>query len=304
MATAVRTRVVPVGKSAPTAKTASTTKTPAIDLVVAHQEEKLDWLPNVRLIYILHKGTRHRTPTDYGVPTTCNVIWIRLNDVGLCVHSWLWYCRVLRNDSLGKENAVLWRSSPSDTSPALTAASKEEMQKLFRQLAPQPSDTTIFVAGEILPAGRPDMQLAVAQFKEYASKPFVCVKQVKHVEQGRLQHNPVLAKDRMLGVMHPSSATLRDVHNFLTERHWPIGGIITIPGSPPYPGNDKSAVAPFGVSNARILAHDPRLYDRAISLLDQHPNPEEAHLVYKLLFTLFGDGGDQLAIPFCPIIYL
>ena len=54
-----------------------------------------------------------------------------------------------------------------------------------------------------------------------------------------------------------------------------------------YTPHPKGNVVKFSVTRARILSRARSVYEKAISFVDHHPNPEEGHYIERIWVALF-----------------
>lgn len=231
-----------------------------LDLIVAHYNEKLDWLdlvdPSiVRSLTIYHKGDSKKTSSDYGLrwsDSSFSTIkrpplqWIRLPNVGRESHTIAWHCRGLkRGDS-----------------------------KVCK------TDHTVFLQGDIRDHLSMGTVFPPQSFIKYRDSKYVSGRRDVLMLRDRIPHHGKWAMELKTGKMKPAP------YGFATYFHAMTGRPLAVDGS------WWSYHNMFSVINQRLLAHDVQLYERLLATLEHHVNPETGHYFERLCRSLFA-GADE-----------
>ena len=138
------------------------------------------------------------------------------------------------------------------------------------------ANVTVFVQGCLEDHFR--MEDSYGNVNEYisraATKDLVYRRSSNYTSWGRIRHIGKYLEDFKQGRMRPSKYTFGEFYEkvFL---------------APHPPEIEVSYGACFAVSRERILRHPKELYQRIISYLSDHPNPEDGHYMERLWIHLF-----------------
>ena len=245
----------------------------ALDVVVTHFAEPLDWLADAikvaRRIFVYHKGPADKTLQDYlstpaarQAPWTAAVHWTVTANIGREGHAILQHCLAMKRRKLPPAD-----TKSDDGGPEFT---------LFLQGALEEHRAMVHTFSE---------------WHRYAEHEYNAVWGEFHTNRGFIDHHERYKQELRDGLMQPTKLTFADYYTLVLGRQFPPSGRVFV-----------SYCNCFSVANTRIMAHAEAFYERAMLSLAAGPNPATGHYFERLSRAIFGGGTPHCPIPFIPII--
>lgn len=225
-----------------------------LELVISHYEENLSWLNEldwalISCVYIYHKGDSSKTAKEYQcpIPSSTRIDWVVLNNVGRESHTIMYHCLQMKHGSL--------------------VSSDSRNQTLFVQ------------GGMDQEHLRCSHTYPVNQWHKYLSDtvPYHCAHQGEIWNAPKfLKHHSKWLDEKTQGAMKRTTLSLAEFYFYMSRRFYPKhSGIVVSFGNF------------FSVWNTRIMQHSAALYERGITILGKHVNPEEGHYFERICRSLF-----------------